>query len=230
MRAALMAAACTGLLLALPAAGKEGDHALVVQGEHSAYIDFEVVGRPLEVDLEAVALAGGHTFVGVHITSLDRDPPFQLWSLRAPSLSPETLAAGSSLPAGTYRARLLTDGAARAVFPLRYDTPGRVLSPRTPLAVRLRTSQQDVEPGRSDAALRIDAAVPSMWGSLHGFRVTGERLEQTAACLTAEDRCPNLPVPLPRFRSRTTRCDFRAARRRLPSPLRRRDLSIVTRC
>jgi hypothetical protein len=50
---------------------------------------------------------------------------------------------------------------------------------------------------RSDAELRLRGAVPARHGSVLLMTVSGQRLEQTYACATADRSCPSLPARPP---------------------------------
>lgn len=196
VRAAL-AAALVGSAVVSPAAGAEGPPALTVEGSRSAFIDFAVADdEQLRFDLDSVQVSGGRTFAVIHISAVGDGPAWTVGAIRAPWLASDVEAFGGTLPPGNYRARLLADGPVKATFPLRQGRP-RVLRPHVPLRVRLHRGEQVLAAGRSQALLRLPDAVPARWHALLAYRVTGERAEQTSACVTAASRCPGLPLALP---------------------------------
>lgn len=197
MRASL-AAALVGAALVPAAAGAEDPRVLIVEGSSSAFVDFEVADdEQLQVDFDGVKVTGGRTFAAVHISSLESDSSFTVGAIKASWLAPEAEPFGGSLLPGKYRARLLTDGPAKATFPLQKKGRSFFLRPSTPLQVGLRWGEQNVAAGLSQSVLRLDDAVPAHWQAVFAFRVTGDRVEQTSACVTTESRCPSLPLAPP---------------------------------
>lgn len=194
-RAALaLVAACT---LAVPTgagAAEGGAEQLVLEGSRNAYVDFEITRRTV-LRGPQVAVIGGRSTVAVLISPVGNDQAVtSVGVLRAAQLSAEPVFLGfPELQPGRYRARLVTDGPTRVAFPVT-DGNGRVLRPRTPLPATQRADRRTLAAGRSRTELRWPGAVPAGRIALLGHVVTGQRLEQTAACVVEPGRrCQGLP-------------------------------------
>ena len=194
-RAALALAAACALAVPTGAGAAESDgQQLVLEGSRNAYVDFEVTRRTV-LRGQQVAVTGGRSTVAVLISPLGNDAAVtSVGVLRSAQLSPQPVFLGfPELQPGRYRARLITEGPTRVAFPVS-DGTGRVLRPRSPLPAGVRADRRTLAAGRSSTELRWSGAVPAGRIALLGHVVTGQRLEQTAACVVEPGRrCQGLP-------------------------------------
>lgn len=196
--ALVLATACA---LAVPtgaAVAADGVDELVVTGSRSSYVDVEITRRTVLRGLK-VEVKGGRSTVAVLISPLGKDQPAtSIGALRSSQLSAQPAFLGSpELHPGRYRARLVTDAPTRVAFSVA-EGDGRVLRPRVPLTASVRADRRRVAAGRSAADLRLAGAVPANRIALLGRAVTGQRLEQTSACVVESGRrCEGLPVRTP---------------------------------
>ena len=197
-RLALALAAVSVVAVPSVATASDGVDELVVTGSRSAYVDFEITRRTV-LRGPKVDVMGGRSLVAVLISPIgDRQPVTSIGMMRSPQLSPRPVFLGvPELQPGRYRARLVTDAPTRVAFSVA-EGDGRVLRPRVKLPASTRTDRRQLAAGRSVTDLRLTGAVPAGRLSLLGHVVTGQRVEQTSACVVeAGRRCPGLPLRPP---------------------------------
>lgn len=202
-------------LVALPSGAAQGTQRIVMSGSTSGYVDI-VLTHPTQLDDTKAQLTGRGRYTGFALDRLgdDKNPVtfLYVWFRDAHVGTPTTTGGAlgdgiaQPLPAGTYRAYLLTDGPGSISFPvIRGTFPRTMLKPQRPTRPRYRlaTIAQTLSPNRDglyDGHVSLPVTVTAHdvpWITVFGTWPDKAMVHHIHACITAQPPEPcDPPVTL----------------------------------